>query len=202
MSEKYIIKVLTLGDATVGKSSIVIRYSDNKFSETLLSTIGVDSKRKIVKINGEKVRVSIWDTAGQEKFQNIVKQYYKGANGVLLIYDITCKKSFDRVYFWYNDLKNNVNIEEILVCLVGNKIDLESNREVKKEVAEKYAKDKNMMYFEVSAKSGDGIKKLFNDVTNCIMDKILKMNEKDDNNEINPRMSFLDNYRPNEKKCC
>ena len=202
MSEKYIIKVLTLGDATVGKSSIVIRYSDNKFSETVLSTIGVDSKRKIVKINGEKVRVSIWDTAGQEKFQNIVKQYYKGANGVLLIYDITCKKSFDRVDFWYNDLKNNANIEEILVFLVGNKIDLESNREVKKEVAEKYAKDKNMMYFEVSAKSGDGIKKLFNDVTNCIMDKILKMNEKDDNNEINPRMSFLDNYRPNEKKCC
>ena len=88
MSEKYIMKILTLGDVSVGKSSIVLRYSDNKFNETWLSTIGVDSKRKIVKIKGETVKVSIWDTAGQEKFQNIVKQYYNGANGVLLIFDI------------------------------------------------------------------------------------------------------------------
>ena len=76
MSAKYIIKILTLGDASVGKSSIVLRYSENKFNEAWLSTIGVDSKRKIVKIKGETVKVSIWDTAGQEKFQNIVKQYY------------------------------------------------------------------------------------------------------------------------------
>ena len=202
MSAKYIIKVLTLGDASVGKSSIVLRYSDNKFNEAWLSTIGVDSKRKIVKIKGETVKVSIWDTAGQEKFQNIVKQYYNGANGVLLIFDITNKKSFDKINFWYKDLKQSVNIDEIFVCLVGNKIDLEENRVISKEEAEEYARENNMQYLEVSAKTGEGIKELFDEATNKVMDKIL-INEKEDNDE-KLRTSFLnpEDFKPKKKKCC
>ena len=204
MSEKYIIKILTLGDQSVGKSSIVLRYSDNKFSDTFLSTIGVDSKRKIIKIKGEKVKVSIWDTAGQEKFQNIVKQYYNGANGILLIFDITNKKSFDKIDFWYNDLINRIKKDEIIIYLVGNKVDLEENRQITIEEAEKYANDKNIPYFEVSAKSGDGIKKLFDDITNDIMDKILNFNEKEDNNDDKLRFSFLErqSFKPKSNKCC
>jgi len=203
MSEKYIIKILTLGDQSVGKSSIVIRYSDNKFSDTFLSTIGVDSKRKIIKVKGEKVKVSIWDTAGQEKFQNIVKQYYNGANGILLIFDITNKKSFEKINFWYNDLINKIKKEEIVIYLVGNKVDLEENRQITIEEAEKYANDKNIPYFEVSAKSGDGIKKLFDDITNDIMDKILNFNEKEDNDD-KLRFSFLEreSFKPKTNKCC
>ena len=204
MSEKYIIKILTLGDQSVGKSSIVLRYSDNKFSDTFLSTIGVDSKRKIVKVKGEKVKVSIWDTAGQEKFQNIVKQYYIGANGILLIFDITNKKSFDKIDFWYNDLINRIKKDEIIIYLVGNKVDLEENRQITIEEAEKYANDKNIPYFEVSAKSGDGIKKLFDDITNDIMDKISNFNEKEDNDD-KLRFSFLEkeSFKPKKSnKCC
>lgn len=205
MSAKYIIKILTLGDAAVGKSSIVLRYSENKFPETWLSTIGVDSKRKIVKINGETVKVSIWDTAGQEKYQTIVKNYYNGANGVLLIYDITNKKSFDKVDFWYNDLKNTLNLNEVFVCLVGNKIDLNENRVIEKDEAEKYVEENNLQYFEVSAKTGEGINELFEDVTNKIMNKILKKNEKEEIEiDENPRMSFLNkgDFEIKEKKCC
>jgi small GTP-binding protein len=204
MTEKYIIKILTLGDQSVGKSSIVLRYSDNKFSDTFLSTIGVDSKRKVIKVKGEKVKVSIWDTAGQEKFQNIVKQYYNGANGILLIFDITNKKSFDKINFWYNDLINRIKKDEIIIYLVGNKIDLEENRQITIEEAEKYANDKNIPYFEVSAKSGDGIKKLFDDITNDIMDKILNFNEKEDNNDDKLRFSFLErqSFNPKSNKCC
>ena len=203
MSEKYIIKILTLGDQSVGKSSIVLRYSNNKFNDTFLSTIGVDSKRKIIKVKGEKVKVSIWDTAGQEKFQNIVKQYYNGANGILLIFDITNKKSFDKIDFWYNDLINSIKKEEIIIYLVGNKVDLEENREITIEEAENYANGKNIPYFEVSAKSGDGIKKLFDDITNDIMDKILNYNEKEDNDD-KLRFSFLErqSLKPKSKKCC
>ena len=203
MSEKYIIKILTLGDQSVGKSSIVLRYSDNKFSDTFLSTIGVDSKRKIIKIKGEKVKVSIWDTAGQEKFQNIVKQYYNGANGILLIFDITNKKSFDKIDFWYNDLINRIKKDEIIIYLVGNKVDLEENRQITIEEAEKYANDKNIPYFEVSAKSGDGIKKLFDDITNDIMDKISNFNEKEENDD-KLRVSFLEreSFKPKSNKCC
>ena len=203
MSEKYIMKILTLGDVSVGKSSIVLRYSDNKFNETWLSTIGVDSKRKIVKIKGEKVKVSIWDTAGQEKFQNIVKQYYNGANGVLLIYDITNEKSFRKVDFWYKDLKESVNLDVMHTCLVGNKIDLKDNRKIEKEVAQKYADENNLPYYEVSAKSGEGIKKMFEDVTNKIMDKILKNIETEEKEE-KLKTSFLnrESFAPKEKKCC
>ena len=203
MSEKYIIKILTLGDQSVGKSSIVLRYSDNKFSDTFLSTIGVDSKRKIIKIKGEKVKVSIWDTAGQEKFQNIVKQYYNGANGILLIFDITSRKSFNKIDFWYNDLIDRIKKDEIIIYLVGNKVDLEENRQITIEEAEKYANDKSIPYFEVSAKSGDGIKKLFDDITNDIMDKILKSNEKEDNDD-KLRFSFLErqSFKPKSNKCC
>ena len=204
MSAKYIIKILTLGDSLVGKSSIVLRFSDNKFNETFLSTIGVDSKRKILKIKGEKVKVSIWDTAGQEKYQNIVKQYYNGANGVLLIFDIANKKSFERINFWYNDLKKSVNTDEVLICLVGNKLDLNDKREVAKEAAEKFSKENNMLYFEVSAKSGEGIKELFDDATNKIMDKVLKMSQKEEDEEDKARFSFIntDDFKQKEKKCC
>ena len=202
MSAKYIIKILTLGDASVGKSSIVLRYSENRFNGAWLSTIGVDSKRKIVKIKGESVKVSIWDTAGQEKFQNIVKQYYNGANGVLLIFDITNKKSFDKINFWYQDLKQSVNIDELFVCLVGNKVDLEEMRVISKEEAEEYAKENNMQYFEVSAKTGEGIKELFDEATSKVVDKII-INEKEENDE-KLRTSFLnpDDFKTKKKKCC
>ena len=106
MSEKYIIKILTLGDTTVGKTSIVLRYADDKFLDNnALSTIGIDFKIKKIKRGGESIKVSIYDTAGQERFQNIIKHYYRGANGILLTYDITKRSSFEKLDFWYTDLK-------------------------------------------------------------------------------------------------
>ena len=160
MSEKYIIKVLTLGESTVGKTSIVLRYSDDKFLDNnALSTIGIDFKIKKIIRGGESIKVSIYDTAGQERFQNIIKNYYRGANGILLAYDITKHSSFEKLDFWYKDLKENSDkIEDLFIRLVGNKIDKEESREVSIEEANKYAKDKNLPYFEVSAKTGKGIK--------------------------------------------
>ena len=131
MNAKYIIKLLTLGDTTVGKSSIVLRFAENRFDDNQFATIGIDFKTKYIKYRDSSVKVLIWDTAGQEKFQNIAKQYYKGANGVLLIYDISKRKSFERVDFWLKELKENNKIEDLFICLVGNKIDLEDKREIK-----------------------------------------------------------------------
>ena len=98
MSANYIIKILTLGETEVGKTSIVLRYSDDKFQDSKIATIGIDFKIKIIKKGKEKIKVSIYDTAGQERFQNIVKHYYRGANGVLLIYDITKRKTFENEF--------------------------------------------------------------------------------------------------------
>ena len=203
MSAKYIIKLLTLGDTMVGKTSIVLRYSDNKFIKeySTLSTIGLDFKIKTINKGGELIKVTIYDTAGQERFQNIIKRYYKGANGILLTYDITSKSSFEKLNFWMEDLKENAdNIDDLYICLIGNKIDLEEKREVNIEEAKNFANEKNIPYFEVSAKTGDGIKNLFDETIKGSMTKLLTSNYKGDN----LRLSFLDKgeIKPKNKICC
>ena len=202
MSAKYIIKILTLGDTMVGKSSIVLRFSEDKFDDNQFATIGIDFKTKYIKVRDASVKVLIWDTAGQEKFRNIAKQYYKGANGVLLIYDVTNKKSFERIAYWMNELKDNNQINELDICLVGNKIDLEG-RVITREEGEKFALDNDIKYFEVSAKTSEGIEELFTSVTKGAVDKIFQAN-KEDNDDKKQIFEYLDkrSHRKKKKKCC
>ena len=204
MAAKYIIKILTLGDTMVGKSSIVLRFSEDKFDDNQFATIGIDFKTKYIKIADSSVKVLIWDTAGQEKFQNIAKQYYKGANGVLLIYDIGSRKSFERIDFWLKELKENNRIDELFICLVGNKIDLEDKRVITTEEGEKYAKDNNILFFEVSAKTGKGVVELFNKVIGGAMDKVFETNEKEEGEDKVRLSSFLEksDYKEKNKRCC
>ena len=187
----------------VGKSSMVLRFSDNKYDEGILATIGIDFKTKYIKVQDTSVKVLIWDTAGQEKFRNIAKQYYKGANGVLLIYDVCNRKSFERIGFWLDELKENNKIDEIYAILVGNKIDLETKRVISKEEGLKFASDNNISYSEVSAKTGEGILELFNEITKGTMDKILGTNNENskDKDQI---YAYLDSksLRKKKKKCC
>jgi small GTP-binding protein len=202
MTAKYIIKILTLGDTLVGKSSIVLRFSDNRFDDNQLATIGIDYKTKYIKVKDASVKVLLWDTAGQEKFRNIARQYYKGANGVLLIYDVCDRKSYERIGFWMDELKQNNEIEQLYIILVGNKIDLEEKRVVTREEAEKYAEDNNINYLEVSAKTGEGILDLFNEITKGTMDKVF--NDQDNNEDKEKIKTYLDtnNNRKRKKKCC
>ena len=202
MTAKYIIKILTLGDTLVGKSSIVLRFSDNRFDDNQLATIGIDYKTKYIKVKDASVKVLLWDTAGQEKFRNIARQYYKGANGVLLIFDVCDRKSYERIGFWMDELKQNNEIEQLYIILVGNKIDLEEKRVVTREEAEKYAEDNNINYLEVSAKTGEGILDLFNEVTKGTMDKVF--NDQDNNEDKEKIKTYLDtnNNRKRKKKCC
>ena len=203
MSARYIIKILTLGDTLVGKTSIILRFSDNTFNENQLATIGIDFKTKYIIAGDASVKVALWDTAGQEKFKNIAKQYYNGANGVLLIYDVCNRKSFERIEFWLNELKENNRIDELYIVLVGNKIDLEDKRVISKEEGEKYASDNKITYCEVSAKTGVGIKRLFKKIAKGSMNIIFKENK--DNNEDKEKIyAYLDNksFKKRGKKCC
>ena len=204
MSAKYVIKILTLGDTMVGKSSIVLRFSDNKFDDNIFSTIGIDFKTKFMKVGETSVKVLIWDTAGQEKFQNIAKNYYKGANGVLLVYDISSRKSFQRVDFWLKELKDNNRIEDLFICLVGNKIDLEDKRTISTEEGKKYADNNNIHFFEVSAKISKGIEDLFNKVIKGALEKIVVSNEKEDGEDKLRLSSFTEPKEFKEKHniCC
>ncbi len=205
MSADYIIKLLTLGETEVGKTSIVLRYSDDKFHDNKIATIGIDFKIKIIKKGNEKIKVSIYDTAGQERFKNIVKHYYKGANGVLLIYDITKRDTFEKLEFWLEDLKENSdNLNNLFIYLIGNKNDLEERREVDFEEANKFAKEKNIPYIEVSAKTGNNIKKLFDEMIKGTLTKIITFEKKQNNLSNSINLSFLENEETSSKNkmCC
>ena len=205
MSTNYIIKILTLGATQVGKTSIVLRYSEDKFNYNKIATIGIDFKIKIIKKGNERIKVSIYDTAGQERFQNIVKHYYKGANGVLLIYDITKRDTFKNLDFWIKDLEDNSDIDNLFIYLIGNKNDLQEKRQVTYEEANSFAKSKNIPYIEISAKTGDNIQKLFDGLIKGTIMNIIE-HKKNDKSFLKEsvRISFLDKEEKTVKsnRCC
>lgn len=120
----YIFKYVIVGDSSVGKSSLLVRFTDNYFQESWLPTIGVDFKIRNFEMNGKSIKANIWDTAGQERFKNITRVYYKGAHSAILVYDITDKQTFENIRQWYNEVKEMAG-DNVKYVLVGNKNDLE-----------------------------------------------------------------------------
>ncbi len=204
MSEKYIVRVLTLGYTDVGKTSILLRFTNNQFHDKYVSTIGIDFKSKPLKINNNTtVKVLVWDTAGQEKYKGIVRSFYNKANGILLTFDITNKDSFERIDFWVQELKKNIGIDDLYIVLVGNKKDRTEERQVSFEEAEKYCLDNNFGgYFEVSAKTNEGINELFVDVAKGALTKIMMKDEGESDGNI--RLSHLNksDFKQKNKACC
>ena len=154
-------------------------------------------------MGGASVKVLVWDTAGQERFRNIAKQYYQGADGVLLVFDVCERKSFEQIEYWLKELKESKKLDSLYIVIVGNKIDLENKRVVTREEGEKYAEKNNINYFEVSAKTGEGIEDMFNDITKGTIDKIFKENQ-DNIEDKNQIYAYLDNKKSfkKKKKCC
>ena len=157
----FVIKILLLGDSEVGKSCFLMRYSDNVFVENYITTIGLDYKLKTVKLDsGKAIKVQLWDTAGQDKYRTIAKNYYKGSHGILLLYDITKITSFENIREWIRDIKEEVS-EKAIIFLIGNKIDLTDNRKISKEKGEELAEEYKIPFFEASAKSGENVDEVF-----------------------------------------
>ena len=154
-------KLIFLGDQFVGKSSILNRFYQDKFEEDYQATIGLDFHSKNVNINGNTIRLLLYDTAGQEKFKSLIPMYIRDANIILVVYDITNKDSFTHTEHWVNETKD-LKREDAIFVLVGNKIDLENNRVVSKKEAEDFATEKGFLFYEVSAKTGEQIEDLFN----------------------------------------
>ena len=124
----------------------IITLDKTLINESILSTIGIDFKTKYIKVRDASVKVLIWDTAGQEKFRNIAKQYYQGANGVLLVFDVSDRKSFERIEYWLNEIKENNKIDSMYAVIVANKIDLVGERVISRDEAEKYAEKNNIRF--------------------------------------------------------
>ena len=157
-------KCILLGDPNVGKTAVVTRYVDDRFSQHHLTTIGIDMKNKTQKIERDKeVNLTIWDTAGQERFQTITSVYFNRAQGIIMIFDCTDMQSFLNIKNWTEQISNHVDPEQVVIVLLGNKIDLaESDREVSHEEAKTLEKNhEHIKYFEVSAKTGENVEEVF-----------------------------------------
>ena len=160
--EEYemMVKVIIIGDSSVGKTNIMNKYLKNEFLEDSKATIGVEFGSKLYKIDGHNIKAQIWDTAGEEKYKAITGAYYKGSKGAFVVYDITRKETFESVDRWINDLKSTGD-SKITIILIGNKCDLEDKREISKENGEEKARSFGCAFLETSALSGDNIEKGF-----------------------------------------
>ena len=197
-SYDVLIKLMLLGDSTVGKTSILKRYSKNQFNPNYISSIGVDFETKYIKVGKKTINLQIWDTAGQERFKVIAKNYYNKSDGFIIVYDITNKKSFDSVSNWVEQIKESATNDNKNIIL-GNKCDLENERKVSKIEGDNLAKTHKCKFFEVSAQNGKNIDKSFLSIIQNIL--------QDDNlSSSSGRGSKLDKQtlstKGQKKKCC
>ncbi|XP_013413854.1 ras-related protein Rab-10 [Lingula anatina] len=163
-------KLLLIGDSGVGKTCLLFRFSDDAFNTTFISTIGIDFKIKTVELGGKKIKLQIWDTAGQERFHTITTSYYRGAMGIMLVYDITNARTFENISKWLRNIDEHAN-EDVEKMILGNKCDMDDKRQVPKERGDAIAREHCIPFLETSAKSNINVEKAFMDLAQAILDK-------------------------------
>jgi Ras-related protein Rab-1A len=156
----YLFKLLLIGDSGVGKSCLLLRFADDTYTESYISTIGVDFKIRTIELDGKTIKLQIWDTAGQERFRTITSSYYRGAHGIIVVYDITDQESFNNVKQWLQEI-DRYACENVNKLLVGNKSDLTSKRAVETTAAKEYADQLGIPFLETSAKSATNVEQAF-----------------------------------------
>ena len=184
-NKEYIFKYIIVGDSGVGKTCMIYYYLYNKVKQNSTQTIGVDYSSKTLIINNQKIKLQIWDTAGQDKFRSVSKSYYRGAIGIIIVYDITSKESFLHIKSWISEVKLSAR-EEASFIIIGNKNDLKDQREVSYEEAKKFSDDNNFIFLETSSITGENISEVFLKLSENILNKI-------NNGSIDPD-SLISNY--------
>ncbi|XP_071445754.1 ras-related protein Rab-21 [Hetaerina americana] len=169
-SRSYNFKVVLLGEGCVGKTSLLLRYVEDKFNDKHITTLQAAFLNKRINIGGKRISLSIWDTAGQERFHALGPIYYRASNGAILVYDITDEDSFQKVKKWVKELKKMLG-SDISLTIAGNKVDLEKQRNVSVEDAEQYAESVGAQHFHTSAKHNKGIEEMFLELSQRMIEK-------------------------------
>lgn len=173
----YLFKLLLIGDSGVGKTCLLFRFSEDAFNTTFISTIGIDFKIRTIELNGKRIKLQIWDTAGQERFRTITTAYYRGAMGIMLVYDITSEKSFENIKNWIRNIEEHAS-SDVERMILGNKCDMNDKRQVSKERGERLAIDYGIKFLETSAKTSVNVEESFITLARDIMARLnKKMND-------------------------
>jgi small GTP-binding protein len=208
LTPEYNLKLLSLGETGVGKTSIISMYAENSFFANQEATIGIDFKTKNLKYKNKQFKILIWDTAGQERFRKITNQYYNNADGIFLVYDITQNNTFEQISYWINEINNKIDKNKIGIILIGNKIDINEKRQVSIEQAQKIAECFNIPYIETSASKGENIDECFNLLIEEILKKkginetINELNNENKEKDEKINLNNDNNLINKNNKCC
>ena len=197
-------KIVLIGDSFVGKTNIMSKYLMNEFHEDSKATVGVEFGAKKFDIEGKSVKAQIWDTAGQERYKSITTTYYKGAKGALVVYDITRKETFDSVDRWISEVLNSGD-KNMTMLLIGNKCDLDNQRQVTKEQGEEKAKAFKVAFLETSASSGENLDVAFETIMKEVYSKCKNELDEEDRMEemqIGKEIDLTKEKKVDKKKCC
>ena len=197
----FIFKVLLLGNSDVGKSSLLLRYVDSVWNDAFVPTIGVDFKVKTLTINEKKVKMQIWDTAGQERFRTVVSTYFRGAHGILLLYDVTNRDSFKNLESWLIEIEKNAK-EKVLKILIGNKCDLTDDREIQSDEGKAFALRNGMEFMETSAKMNTNVTEAFETLGKLMIEFNSKSNTATQKKNENKNLKASSGMNLKTKKSC
>lgn len=197
----YLFKLLLIGDSGVGKTCVLFRFSEDQFNSTFISTIGIDFKIRTIELDDKKIKLQIWDTAGQERFRTITTAYYRGAMGIMLVYDITNQKSFDNIKNWIRNIEEHASAD-VEKMVLGNKCDMDDKRVVSKESGETLAVEYGIKFMETSAKASINVDEAFITIARDIkkkMDSKVDSTNKSKGGVVvtestKPRQGFLDKW--------
>lgn len=200
----YLVKLLLIGDSGVGKSCLLLRFSDDTFTTSFITTIGIDFKIRTIEMDGKRVKLQIWDTAGQERFRTITTAYYRGAMGIILVYDVTDESSFNNIRNWIRNIEQHAS-DNVNKILVGNKADMdESKRAVSHERGQALANEYNLNFFETSAKTNMNVEKVFFTIARDIKQRLTDAPSKTEAAAISISKPQQDSSADNnpKSKCC
>lgn len=202
----YLFKMVLVGNSSVGKTCLFLQYSDNVFNDSFMPTIGVDFRIKTLEIDGSFIKMQIWDTAGQERFRTITSSYYKGAHGLILVFDLTDRQSFLDLENWIIEIEKHAS-DGVLKLLIGNKNDLEGARTVSYEEALNFAKINGMKYIETSAKTSKNVNEAFNLMAKLVKDAVgqsvnIENNHTPTPGEDSKPIKMKEGVKINDNKCC